>query len=528
MTTSNYVMNMAWVFLGVNWLIEGRLRQKVQTLRRSPLFLVYFTLIMLHVVWLISGGNIAYGLDDLRRKLPLLVIPLVLLSSPAPTTRERRQLLTLYAGTVLVVSCISIARLITQPNLEYRQLVPYISHIRFALNVCFVIVLLLVDMGRSLTQSTLSKFTPHQRAALIGKGVLVAWFIAFLLVLQSYTSIAVLTALLAVATLVRWKQWHQSAILRIAICTACAGVVILIGCIALFVHSYYTPIPLTQQPQPEFTAAGHPYTYAHDGLIESGNYINDYVCDEELRSQWGKRSSLGMDDLTGNGYPVRPTLIRYLNAMGTTKDSVGMQQLTERDVAAIERGIANPVYLRRFSLKRMVYVSLFEHESHKHQRAVKGFSMLQRFELWKAALHVFEQHPWVGVGSSNTVDLCHQELSRTQSELTNTSKHIHNQYLTLLISFGLLGCLILLVACLPLLRTWSRWTLLYTLHLTIVLVSCLSEDTLETLAGCCFVAVLSCLYAPTATPSISDHTTPTPQGKQPSCTTTTPCQTASE
>ena len=74
-------------------------------------------------------------------KLPLLVVPLVVLTSQPLRGRLRHWVLWAYATTVLVVSIIGLVRLLTIPGLPYRDTVPYISHIRFALNCCMVVCL---------------------------------------------------------------------------------------------------------------------------------------------------------------------------------------------------------------------------------------------------------------------------------------------------------------------------------------------------------------------------------------------------
>ena len=83
-----------------------------------------------HLMWLVGTADLTYGLYDLQKKLPLLAIPLVVLTTPAPTRKERINILICYVGTVFVVSIIGIVRYLTLPDLPYRDIVPYISHIR--------------------------------------------------------------------------------------------------------------------------------------------------------------------------------------------------------------------------------------------------------------------------------------------------------------------------------------------------------------------------------------------------------------
>jgi hypothetical protein len=77
--------------------------------------------------------------------------------------------------------------------------------------------------------------------------------------------------------------------------------------------------------------------YHHDfeqGLRENGHLVYVYVCEEELRQEWNKRSEIKYDDDL-NGYILGSTLIRYLASKGYRKDSVGVSKLTSDDIELI-------------------------------------------------------------------------------------------------------------------------------------------------------------------------------------------------
>ena len=265
------------------------------------------------------------------------------------------------------------------------------------------------------------------------------------------------------------------------------------------VRSYYRPVPLMLEPRAELTANGNPYTHSDDGLVENGNLVNNYVCEKELRAEWHKYSSVDIDAATPNGYPVLPTLVRYLNGMGVAKDSVGMLHLTPRDVEAIEHGNANPVDVYGSTLRKMYYVMLFERESYRKLGAVRGFSMGERVELWKNAWRVFLDHPLFGSGTGDAVDECHARLAAAGSQIADTKKHAHNQYLSFLVAFGLVGFAVVAIAFVVALRKELLLRVpVVAAFVTMVLVSCLTEDTLETLAGCVFAVLFVCVVARSA------------------------------
>ena len=467
MVTSVWLANLVWALLGLNWLLEGRWREKWQMARSSRLLQAYTTLYLLLLVGMLWTSNTGHGLSVLQVKMPLFFIPLIILTTRPIIGRARKIILWFYVTAVLVVSIIATIRLLTIPDLPYRDAVPYISHIRFALNCCIVTFLALSEMRHA---------TVSLRILL---ALLILWMLAFVMMLHSYTAIVTLAVVSLAVLLLRHRRW-QPLMLWFVIAGGLAAFV------GYEVKHYYTLCPQACEPLQPFTANGRPYSHACDGVVECGNYINNYVCKEELRSEWQKRSSLPYDNLTASGYSVESTLIRYLNALYLTKDSAGVSALTENQVQAVERGVANPVYESHNPLRKMVCVMLLEREFHLHYNAMVGFTMLQRFELWNAAIQVVRQHPWVGVGTGDVDDELHAQLYHQHSNLSGTQKSTHNQYLSFLTAFGIIGATILLFVFLraaPRLRQQPTLLLAWTF---IIIISCLTEDTFNTLAGILF------------------------------------------
>ena len=100
----------------------------------------------------------------------------------------------------------------------------------------------------------------------------------------------------------------------------------------------------------------------------------------------------------------------------------------------------------------------------------------------------------MGVGTGDVVDCCHKQLETDGSPLAGTKKHTHNQYLTFLVTFGLLGFSIIVLMFVYAFRRQRLLRIPAVLaFVTIVLVSFITEDTLETLAGCVFSVLFLCL-----------------------------------
>lgn len=477
MVCSTWAANLVWVLMGANWVLEGRWREKWQMARESRLLQAYLVLYLLLMAGMLWTENTAAGWSLLQVKLPLLIVPLVMLTTKPLRGQLRALVLWLYAGTVVVVSIIATVRMLTMPDLPYREAVPYISHIRFALNCCMVIFIMM--LSRTPVILTIVRL------------LTAAWMMVFLVLIHSYTAIAVLLIVSLVLTIraviIKPVRWPLLAIWLLLV----GGVSALV---AREVRDYYTLVPMAKHPLKEYTAGGHRYSHACDGVIENGNYVNNYICCEELRPAWERRSTMPYDGLTASGYSVESTLIRYLNNRGLTKDSVGVATLTAADIDDVEHGVANPVYESGNALRKMVYVMLLEREFYVHTKAVAGFTVLQRFELWKATCNVIEEHPWIGVGTGDAVDAMHAELVEMDSELVGTQKKSHNEYLSLIAMLGFVGFgLIVIMFIRPLFFKHSTRN---TPHVTLIiawvlmiLISFVTEDTLDTLAG-----ILFCTY----------------------------------
>lgn len=497
MVTSTWASNLVWVLLGANWVFEGRWREKWQMAKDSRLLHAYLGVYLLLLLGMTWTENLHYGWWILQVKLPLLVVPLVVLTTRPLEGRVRHWVLWAYAATVLVVSIIGLVRLLTIPDLPYRDAVPYISHIRFALNCCMVVCLC---AGVATRHPSLL----HKAVAVVA----MLWMLVFIALLHSYTAIAVLAVVSLVTLIVYHRHW-----LLIALWGLLVGSFIFY--VGYEVKGYYRMVPMTTEPLRSHTAAGNEYLHARDGIIENGNYVNNYICPTELRQEWNKRSTMPYDSITTTGYSVAPTLVRYMNSIGLTKDSAGMAAMSDEQIAAVERGVANHVYESGNPLKKMIYVMLLEREFYVHTHAVAGFTMLQRIELWETTLKVIAEKPWFGVGTGDVVDAMQSYLAADKSELSGRGMRSHNEYLGFTAAVGIvgIGLLLILVARALARRGKKKISPLMLAWLLTMFISMLTEDTIDTLAG-----ILFCTwFLP-----FRQHNAKTPQ-----CTNTTHCPTAS-
>ena len=464
MTTSVFLSNLSWVLLGVNWLFEGGWREKWQRACENRLLQAFLVLILVHLLWLVGNHDVVMGLDDIRKKLPLLVLPLVLLTSRPLPRRQLGAIALIYLTAVTVMTLVGLVRFVSIADLPYRAIIPTISHIRFGLNVCFSICLAVCLLAMSHTRISIRRW----RWLLAAVVLWVVWMVGFLFLLQSYTSILILALLLCLSPLLlplrrslRWMLWGGMALVL-------TGIV-------------WTTVRMTDDYYGDCRRDAD--------MVENGGYIYRDIDSLSMAACWYFRVGESLETKTDNGYSTYSTLVRYLNATHRSKDSLGVASLSEDDVAAVRQGVANPVYLRHPSVRKMAYMVLFEYENHRCG-GVYDFSMLERMALWRNAWRVFCQHPWMGVGTGDVAEACRQQLQEDGVMLVDITKSAHNQYLTFLVAFGLIGMSVIVfffvraVVSTASLHTPLAWT-----YLLIVLLSFVSENTLDTLAGCLFACL---------------------------------------
>ena len=240
-------------------------------------------------------------------------------------------------------------------------------------------------------------------------------------------------------------------------------------------------------------------TYSHDVFnpqSENGTYVWTYIAWQELRRTWMRRSDRSLDSLDSKGHPMWSTAVRYLASKGLRKDSVGVMALSEDDVHAIERGVPNVLQGHRHKLRERFEEVLFELQMYHTTGNANCHSVAMRLEFWKTGLAIARENWITGVGTGDTqLAFDHAYEERRSTLLPQWRLRAHNEYLTLLISFGVFGLLWSLFTW-----WWPAWKFgvwrdpLFIAWAFTFAVSCLTDDTVETQAGATFFALYYTLF----------------------------------
>jgi len=245
------------------------------------------------------------------------------------------------------------------------------------------------------------------------------------------------------------------------------------------------------------TKMGNPYWHdLSNPQIENGGYVWLYVATDELREAWDQRSGFKFDGQDKAGQEIKYTLIRFLTSKGYRKDAEGVSKMTDQEVAMVEDGIASIVYVEKPNLYVRIYKIFWEYNRYKVTRNASGHSVMQRLEFWKVSLAIIRENLVIGVGTGD-LDLAFQEeYDKSGSLLEKEFRwHSHNQFLAIFATFGIIGLTWFLFSLIfPVIRLGKFHDYYYLSFFIIVMLSMLTEDTLETQAGVTVFAFFSSFY----------------------------------
>jgi len=485
---SPFALSVGQIILATNWLLEGSWSSKFNRIRHNR-SLWFFCLVYLSIViGVFYSNNFGYAVKELRLWLPILLLPIVVATSSPLTQKELRMLLLLFCAAVFAATLIGLVIYLKKFSLgsqNVRTISPFISHIRLALMVCFSIFILgyLAFKKRYFS----SRFI---KAILF---IVALWLVVFLFILQSFTGILIFGIVLFVLAIISISS-VKDVILKFSLIVGLISF-ILIGFfyLAHSVDDYFTRNKVDFKSLPLVTVNGNQYT--HDTIsrqYENKNLVWINVCYPELSREWNKVSKLPYDGVDGSGQSVKLSLIRYMTSKGLRKDSVGVSQLDSVDIRLIENSVASVIYREhKVGIYPRLYQTLWEIDSYITRGMVGGSSLVQRVIYLKGSLYIIKNNFFFGVGTGDGPETLY-DYYRTSS--TNLQPQFwllsHNEFLTVWIASGVLGCIFFLIGLLyPLFYEKKYKFYLCLVFQVIILVSMLNEDTFETHIGISFAAL---------------------------------------
>ncbi|MBN1131781.1 MAG: O-antigen ligase family protein [Bacteroidales bacterium] len=469
-----------FVLIG-NWIAEAKFREKWIRFRSDPALWIFLALFLIHLLGMTWTNNLDYGLKDLRIKLPLLVLPLVVGTVTPLTKKQTDLILHFFVGAVCVATLASVfalTGLLPGEINDFRDISLFISHIRFALLIVLAIAIsfYFLFLNDEKLPVFLRWFYP----------VNLVWMPLFLIALKSLSGI-VIFIILTYLFLLRLTFRIRDISLRFMVFVFILIIpLVSLAYVGTVVKRFYTVDPIESAEIDLKTNEGNLYMNLSDRKeIENGHHVWMYVCISELEREWNRVSDIDFNGITANGNSLQHTLIRYMTSMGLRKDAVGFSRLTDKDIKAIEKGIANQIYLKKFSLYPRIYEIIWEIHRVRLGYSPNDKSIVQRWLYLEAGLSIAGDHFWTGVGTGDIPDAFNAYYEKVQSPLeTDRRRRAHNQFLTFVIAFGIFGFMACMAAILVPVWIRKKWDSCMTVVFLVIMgLSMMNEDTIETSAG---------------------------------------------
>lgn len=467
-------------------IISKNIAGKFRFVASNYLLLSFIAIYILHLVGLLYSSDLSYALKDIRVKLPLLSIPILLATSTPLNNKRLNILLLFFTMAVIAGSLISMYVYLTQTIADPREISIFISHIRFALFISLSIFILL---GFVIRNSFNNKIL---RVAFL---LSASWLLIFLFILKSFTGLFITAVLFLVLIIISAYRYKQIMLV---------GLVLLLGLVIAswwYISDVYKSVTIAEPVElsslDKYTLSGN--EYIHDTAafgIEKGSYVGLYIAPDELRNAWNERSETDFDGLDKKGEVLKYTLIRFLHSKGNRKDAEAVRNLSDEEINQIENGLANAGSMKKLSLRPYLEQLLMGYNSYRNQSNPNGSSLMQRLEYWKTSLYLIKHKPISGFGTGDVRIAFDKAYEETNSPLLPEFRHrSHNQFFAITVALGLIGLIVFLFSLLhPPLKLGKFNNYYYLVFFIIVVASFLTEDTLETQAGATFFAFFSALF----------------------------------
>ena len=489
---SKFALSISMICLIANWLLEADFKRKFNDLLYNKSILIFLGVFLVHVIWLINTQNFKYAFHDLGNKVILILYPIIIGTSEKLSSHQIKKILLWFSLTVIVSTLIStsiLVGLIDYPVKNIRDISPFMSHIRLSL----LINMSIYSLGYLFFSS---KFKMKSIRILLYI-VSIIWLIVFLYLLKSLTGIIIFLVILFL-TLGFISFKIKAIVYRLFLQMSLIAIFLFIAFfLSHSINKFYNKEIIDFNNLDTHTVSGNLYQhYIGNNQIENGNYVWINICDKELEKEWERVSSTSYKGLDSKKQRFSTTLKRYLASKGLRKDSVGVSKLSKQDIINIESGMANYIYENKYAIYPRIYKAIWEIDVYRKGTNPAGNSITQRIEFFKAAKGIIQDKFWFGVGTGDVQDAFNNQYDLNESKLPEKKRlWAHNQYITFLLTFGIVGFIVLIFSMIyPVLKYNAFNNYYFIIFFTIVLLSFINEDTLETQIGVTFFSYFYSLF----------------------------------
>ena len=471
-------------------LIEDRWQNKLKRIKRNRILLLIPAIFILYLVSTLFALRYDQSFYDVKKVLFYLVIPIAFSFGKELNNRQKRFLLSVFVASIFLAIFISVVKWVVFPNDGNFSVhkISLISHIRFSfqliLGIWFLIYLIILNY---------SKLTFRQVLILSGMTLIVVMYLVFQQSLTGILAFLVSGLFFLFYLFNKIKGEYKVPVI--------VGFILLIIVPLIYiqqvVRNFYRFDLVDQESVEQFTVEGNPYHHDFNNkMIENGHYVGLYVCENEMREAWNKRSEFKYDSIGLNGYRVSATLIRYLTSKDLRKDAAGVQSLKSIDVQNIEHGMANYIFQKKYSLYPRIYQTVWEYYVYTQTGNSNHQSFSQRIEFAKAAITIIKKYPLLGVGTGRWKQEFATAFKENNSQLDESLyASSHNQYLNYMVKFGILGfILIMFLIIYPVVKLKRYRDPLFMIFLVYMFFANFADSNFETHMGSSFFFFFYCFF----------------------------------
>ena len=470
-----FPMSVSLIGLTANFFLERDFLQKWTIIKQKKYLPIVFSgLFLVELLWLPFSEDIFIGLNVLRIKLPLLLLPIIIGSYPYLSKKELKTIIIIFFVGLLIstiwVYLVSVDLLVTKKNSgTVRDASVFMSHIRYSILLSFSIIFLVYLSTKANLNKVLSS-------------VLLIWLIFILFKLATLTAICGLfvTILCCLPFLLKNKKnTYNQQLLTVIVTFIISAVAYLTYTVNDFYH-----VKNEKRSSKKESINGEKYLCDfNDYTTENGYYLWENIAPYELEEEWNKRSKINFKGLDHKGQMLKATMYRFLTSKGLDKDSAGLSQLSNKEIALIESGETSFIHYN--NLEKRIRSFLYERENIKKSKDPNNQTTNQRIEFWKVGMSILAENLVFGYGPGGVKKEYKKYYHKNQTLLAPKNQLLaHNQFITQAINLGILGFLMWTAILLySFLRIKKEIKMLFVSYAVLMFFAFMSDDMLEVQAG---------------------------------------------
>ena len=475
LSLGKFPMSVSLIGLTTNFFLETDFGQKWATIKKKKYLPIFFSgLFLVELIWLPFSEDIFIGLNVLRIKLPLLLLPLIIGSSATLSKKELKTVvITFFVGLLIStiwVYLVSIGCAPTKKNTgTIRDASVFMSHIRYSILLSFSILFLIYLSIKANLNKVLS-------------GVLLVWLLFLLFKLATLTAICGLfvAILFCLPFLLNNKKNSYNKQFVIVIVTF---IISTVAYLTYTVNDFYH-VKNEKRSSKKESKRGEKYLYDfNDHTTENGYFLWENIAPIELEKEWNKRSHLQFKGLDQKGQMLKATIYRFLTSKGLDKDSAGLSQLSNKEILLIESG--ETTFIQYNNIEKRIRSFLYERDNIKKSKDPNNQTTNQRIEFWKVGMSILAENLVFGYGPGGVKKEYKKYYQKSATPLAPKNQLLaHNQFITQGINLGILGFLIWsAILIYSFLKIKKEIKMLFVSYAVLMFFAFMSDDMLEVQAG---------------------------------------------